>query len=130
MTVAAREPDVFQCLVGVGGVYDLPRMLGEGKKEIPPLLQQVLGKDMDELKARSPVDNAGLIKAKVLLMPQEKDEYVPFDQSNRMRSAFKDAGITVQWEPLGQQLDGHHTPETRAIGYSRILRFVEQNIGK
>lgn len=130
MTAAAREPDMFKCVIGVGGVYDLPHMLGDGKKDIPPGLQQILGNDMEELKLRSPVNRAGLVKAKVLLMPQEKDELVPGEQSLRMRTALKDAGNAAQWEVLGQEYDGQHTPETRAGGYLRILRFLEQRIGK
>jgi dipeptidyl aminopeptidase/acylaminoacyl peptidase len=130
MTAAAREPDLFKCVIGVGGIYDLPRMLGEGKKDIPAALRQVLGSDMEELKARSPVDNAGFIKAKVLLMPQEMDEYVPMEQSNGMRAALKNAGNPVQWEPIGQQGYGQLTPETRAGVYIRILRFLDQRIGE
>jgi dipeptidyl aminopeptidase/acylaminoacyl peptidase len=130
MTAAAREPGMFNCVIGVGGIYDLPVWLGEGKKEIPPALRQVLGDNMEDLKARSPVSVAGSIKARVLLMPQQKDEYVPIEQSNRMRDALKEAGNSAQWEILGQQLDGHHTPETRAGAYVRILGFLEKRIGK
>lgn len=130
MMTAAREPDLLRCVIGVGGVYDLPLLLGEGQKEIPPALQQVLGSDMNELKLRSPVIAAAAIKAKVLLMPQEKDEYVPVEQSNRMRAALKDAGNAATWEMLGQQNDGHHTPETRAASYQRILKYLDQRIGK
>lgn len=129
MTAAAREPDLFKCVIGVGGVYDLPRMLGAGEKDIPPALRQVLGDDMEDLKARSPVNNASSIKAKVLLMPQERDEFAPIEQSNRMRAALKDAGNAAQWEMLGQQYNGHHSPESRAGVYVRILRFLENRIG-
>src|SRR5690606_25098362 len=130
MTAAAREPDLFNCVVGVGGVYDLPRMLGEGQTEIPPALGLALGTDMDDLKARSPVSHAQAIKANVLLMPQDRDEYVPIDQSTRMRSALREAGRAPQWEMLGQDYNGQHTPESRARAYVRILRFIEGRIGK
>src|SRR5690606_1800346 len=106
MTAAAREPDLFNCVVGVGGVYDLPRMLGEGQTEIPPALGLALGTDMEDLKARSPVSHAQAIKANVLLMPQDRDEYVPTDQSTRMRSALREAGRAPQWEMLGQDYNG------------------------
>jgi dienelactone hydrolase len=125
MTAAAREPDLFNCVIGVSGVYDLPRLLGDGQ-QIPAALQQVLGTDMKELEARSPINHAGAIKAKVLLMPQDRDEYFPAEQSNRMRIALKDAGNAAQLEQIGQQ----YTAELRATSYVRILRFLEQRIGK
>jgi dipeptidyl aminopeptidase/acylaminoacyl peptidase len=130
MTTAAREPTLLNCVIGVGGVYDLAAMLGDGKKPIPAALQQVLGDDMEELKARSPVSKAAAIKAKVLLMPQDRDQYVPIEQSMLMRNALKDAGIAAQWEIIGQQGDGQHTPETRVGAYTRILKFLEEHIGK
>lgn len=130
MTAAARDPAAFRCVIGVGGVYDLPLLLGEGRKPVPAPLQQVLGNDMADLKARSPVSMASAIQAKVLLMPQDRDEFFPVEQSQRMRAALRSAGNAAQWEMLGQQHDGHHVPETRAASYGRILRFLEQQIGK
>jgi dipeptidyl aminopeptidase/acylaminoacyl peptidase len=35
MVAAAHEPDMFKCIVGVSGVYDLPDMLPDGEKEFP-----------------------------------------------------------------------------------------------
>lgn len=130
LTAAAREPGMFNCVIGVGGVYDLPLLMGDGKNNVSPALRQALGEDMEDLKARSPTSHAAAIKAKVLLMPQDRDEYVPIEQSNRMRNALKDAGNAAQWEMLGTQSLGHHTPETRAGVYTRILKFLEQRIGE
>jgi dipeptidyl aminopeptidase/acylaminoacyl peptidase len=130
MTAAAREPDLFKCVVGVGGVYDLPRMLGEGRTPVPPALRQVFGDDMTVLAERSPVSQAKAIKARVLLMPQDRDEFVPVEQSARMRDALRAAGNAATWEMLGQQYNGQHTPESRARGYTRIMRFFESHIGK
>ena len=130
MTAAARDPGLFQCVVGVGGVYDLPRMLGEGNTPLPPRLRLVFGEDMTELASRSPVNHAAAIKASVLLMPQERDELVPAEQSAGMRNALREAGNSPRWELLGQEYNGQHTPESRARGYNRILRFLEEHIGK
>ena len=130
MITAAREPEMFKCVIGVGGVYDLPRYLGDGDKQIPAALQQVLGNDMKDLLIRSPVNLAPFIKSNVYLLPQEKDEYFPMEQSMRMRAALKDAGNNAQWEPLGVERDGYHSSTTRAYAYEKIFRFLEQNIGK
>ncbi len=126
---AARAPDLFQCVIGVAGVYDLPLLLDDGKKEIPLNLQPVLGNNMDELQARSPVSNARSIKAKVLLMHQQHDEHVPVEQSSRMRSALRAAGNAPQWEMIGDDYSGYFTPQSRAAVYTKLLNFLDKNIG-
>jgi dipeptidyl aminopeptidase/acylaminoacyl peptidase len=129
MMTAAREPAMFKCVIGVTGIYDLPGLLGNGKEEIPPLLRQVLGSGMEELKSRSPVSNAAAIKARVLLMQQQNDAQAPPDQFNRMRVALRAAGNPPQTETIGQEYNGIYSPETRAAVYAKILRFLDQNIG-
>jgi dipeptidyl aminopeptidase/acylaminoacyl peptidase len=129
MIAAAREPELFKCVIGLGGVYDLPRLLGDGKKEVPAALQQTLGNDMKELAARSPLNLAASIKARVYLLPQSKDEYFPADQSLSMRTALKDAGNTAQMETINGEF-GYPSTADRAATYTKILRFLEQSIGQ
>jgi hypothetical protein len=52
------------------------------------------------------------------------------EQSTLMRNALKDAGINAQWEILGQQGDGQQDPETRVGAYTRILKFLDERIGR
>ncbi len=47
---------------------------------------------------------AASIKAKVLLLPQERDEYFPPEQSNSMRNALKSAGNAPQLQMLGAEV--------------------------
>lgn len=129
MVAAAREPELFKCVIGLGGAYDLPRLLGDGKKQVPAMLQQVLGTDMKELAARSPVNLAASIKARVYLLPQNKDEYFPADQSLSMRTALKDAGNTAQMETINGDY-GYPSTADRAATYTKILRFLDQSIGQ
>ena len=129
MVAAARAPEVFKCVVGVAGAYDLPLLLGNGEKPVPPALTKVLGSDMTVVANRSPVSLASAIKASVMLIPQEKDEHFQPDQTNRMRTALKDAGNTAQFQMIGQELNGQHTQVTRANAYDVIFKFLEKQIG-
>jgi dipeptidyl aminopeptidase/acylaminoacyl peptidase len=129
MVAAATEPALFNCVVGVEGVYDLPQHLGGGEKTLPPALTQVLGTDMAEMKARSPINMVAKIKAQVLLVPQQNDEYFAPEQSISMRNALKDAGNPAQYQIIGQEYDGLHSRETRANGYDLIFKFLNKQIG-
>jgi len=129
LMAAAREPDLFQCVIGVGGVYDLPALVGNDG-QIPPDIRRAFGSDPDELKARSPVDNAASVKAKVLLIQQQEDEHIPPEQSSRMRSALKAAGNAPQWEVIGTEHSGYFTLEDRAAVYTRMLAFLKKQIDR
>ncbi len=130
MVAAAHAPDLFKCVVGVSGVYDLPALFEDGQQTLPLSMAQVLGTDMKDMKARSPVSLAGSIKARVLLMPQQKDQNFPTEQTTSMRNALKDAGNSPQVQLLGQEFGGQHSTGTRGNGYKSILNFIEKQVGK
>jgi dipeptidyl aminopeptidase/acylaminoacyl peptidase len=129
MIAAAREPDLFQCVVGVAGIYDMPRMLEHDMRDFPAYLRLAMGSDPEELLAISPVANARPIKADVLLLAQQNDEHGPYEQSTRMRNALKSAGHSPQWEVIGTQESGYHNPQYRADVYTKILRYLDKQIG-
>jgi len=126
---AARNPDLFQCVIGLEGVYDLPLLFNKDKSLMTPVLKQILGSDPVALAASSPVNNAGTIKAKVLLLHQKNDDAFPIEQASAMRTALKAAGNAPQWEQLG--LDGmqYFAPPNRADLYRTMLRFLNKQIG-
>lgn len=128
MLAAARAPELFQCVIGISGIYDLPAMYSEGV-QLPAALQLALGNEPQQLTDVSPVSHAAAIKAKVLLIQQQRDEQVPNEQFVRMRKALADAGNRPNAEIIGQSGDGYFTTQDRAAVYARVLRFVEQSIG-
>ncbi len=158
MMAAAREPNLFQCVIGVAGMYDLPRLLGSeavnvlemgggpivrrtggseevGSREIirptmPQVLQRAFSSDRKELWARSPASQASSIKAKVLLMHQENDQHAPAAQIESMRQALSAAGNPPATETIGtgQGYAGYFTPATRVPVYSRMLSFLDKHI--
>jgi dienelactone hydrolase len=130
MMAAARAPDLFHCVVGVSGIYDLPHMLEEDPAGVPPWLHGALGDDTKALLERSPVGNAAAIKAKILLLSQKNDEHAPQEQSTRMRSALRKADNPPQSETIGQEYSGYFTPQVRAATYTKIIRYLDTQIGK
>jgi dipeptidyl aminopeptidase/acylaminoacyl peptidase len=127
---AARNPDLFQCVIGLQGAYDLPMLFKNDSSGMSPVFKQVLGTDMEALASRSPVNNAAPIKAKVLLLHQKNDDEFPIEQASAMRAALKKAGNAPQWEQLA--LDGgsgYFTPPDRSDLYHTVLRFLNKQIG-
>ena len=129
LVAAAREPDLFRCVVGAGGVYDLHSLYADGPA-MPAAMQQALGNDAAELAARSPVNLAARIKSDVLLVGEQRNDLVPPEQSQLMRAAMRKAGKKPQWMMTGQQYDGYFTPQVRATAYRDIMKFINKSTGR
>jgi dipeptidyl aminopeptidase/acylaminoacyl peptidase len=133
LTGVFREPDMFQCAVGMAGVYDLPLMFDRGDiKELKSgvrYLNDVLGTDQADLRERSPVYNAEKIKAAVMLIHGKEDERAPFEHAKRMRAALQKAGQSPSW--ISEDGEGHgiFSEEHRAKVYGHMLNFFAMHLG-
>lgn len=127
-----REPKLYRCAVGYAGVYDLELELKSG--DIPrsraggAYLEKVIGSDPDELKARSPVDNARRIEVPVLLIHGKVDWRADFAQAKRMKAALEAAGKQFEWIALSREGHGIFDEETRRDVYERLLQFLDRNL--
>lgn len=137
LMAAAREPDLFQCVIGLAGIYDLPQMQKALASSPSPvqaatqlLFARAFGNDLEELRARSPVNHAAGIEARVLLLQQHQDQQVPREQGQAMNKALRAAGKRVQLDTIGSADGGYFQLNARMDVYRRMLRFLEQNIGK
>lgn len=130
---AVREPELYKCVIGSAGVYDLPMMFKEGdiadRKSGLAYLRQALGEDQQDLQSRSPAYNADKIKAQVLLIHGAKDERAPIEQAVSMQQALKQAGIPYQWLEISNEAHGYYDEQNRLAVYSKVLAFLDANIG-
>ncbi len=134
LTGAVREPELYKCVIGSMGVYNLPMMFKKG--DIPQderglnYLSKVLGDDIKVQKKRSPVYYADKIKAEVLLIHGAKDGRAPIAQAKSLMKAFDKVGKNYQWLKLNDEAHGYYDEENRKKVYSKILKFLDQNIGR
>lgn len=130
---AYREPAMFKCAVGMSGVYDLQLMFEKGdvqeQKSGVRYMEEALGTDEADLRARSPVYNADKIKAKVLLIHGEDDERAPIGHAKRLRDALTKAGNPPEWMSEVGEAHGIRSEEHRAKVYEQMLAFFAKNIG-
>jgi dipeptidyl aminopeptidase/acylaminoacyl peptidase len=129
----SREPTMFKCAVGMAGVYDLPLLYSRGDVEKSRrgvnFLKDAVGDDEKDLQARSPVYSARSITAKVLLLHGADDFRAPLEHAKRMREALVEAGNPPEWIVEGGEDHGFSNPENRVSAYTRILEFIDRNIG-
>jgi fermentation-respiration switch protein FrsA (DUF1100 family) len=96
---AAFTPQLYACAVSIGGIANLPEMLGymmEHDFFDPTYLEKAIGDSHDsQVIDKSPVHAANRIQAPVLLIHGSRDTDVPLAQSEEMAAALKKAGARV-----------------------------------
>lgn len=131
---AVREPELYKCVIGSMGVYDLPLMFKEGdiadSESGLAYLRQALGENQKDLQSRSPAYNADKIKAKVLLIHGAKDERAPIEQAESLQKALKQAGVPYEWLEISDEAHGYYDEQNRLTVYSKVLAFLNANIGE
>jgi dipeptidyl aminopeptidase/acylaminoacyl peptidase len=130
---AFREPEMFQCAVGMSGIYDLPLMFKRGDIHTVTAdvnyLKTALGTDEEDLKRRSPVYNADKIHTAVMLLHGKDDERAPIEHAERMRDALRKAGNPPEWMTEWGEGHGFLDEGHRAEAFGNILDFFAKHLG-
>jgi acylaminoacyl-peptidase len=128
-----REPDLYRCAIGYGGIYDLEDLFNRGAIQATAsgesYLDQVLGRDESQLVARSPYRQAEKIKAKVLIAHGRKDAIAPYQQAKALRQALKAAGNKPEYFIESKEGHGFFGQRSRERYYDKLLAFLDENIG-
>ncbi len=91
LMATVKTPDLFACAVSVNGVSDLTYLERNSRYFLNhAFVQNQIGDDREDLKARSPLYHAKKIKTPVLLVHGEEDRSVYVTHSRRMAEALKD----------------------------------------
>jgi dipeptidyl aminopeptidase/acylaminoacyl peptidase len=128
----SKEPSLYKCAVGYVGVYDLPMLVAEEADKSTRLenwTKDWIGTDPARLAKASPNLNADRIKVPVFLAAGGEDKTAPIKHSEKMEAALKKAGVSV--DTLYEPTEGHgfYTLEHRRDFYTRLLDFLDRNIG-
>ena len=128
----SKEPGLYKCAVGYVGVYDLPMLVAEESDKSTRLenwTKEWIGTDPARLAKASPNLTADRIKVPVFLAGGGEDKTAPIEHSQKMEDALKKAGVPV--ETLYESTEGHgfYTMEHRREFYTRLLAFLDRNIG-
>jgi len=133
MMTAARAPDMFQCAVGLAGIYDLDMMYSKGDIKTTEsgrhYLQRVIGRDQAALDANSPVKLASKIKIPVLLAHGEDDQRAPLAQAKAMRAALTAAGNVPQWLSVPREGHGFYNEDNSIAWFKTLQTFLDAHIG-
>lgn len=127
-----RAPGLFQCAIGIAGVYDLPLMYEQG--DVPDqlwgddYLSLALGDDKATLRENSPTHLANKLDLPILIVHGGKDDRAPIEHANKLRNALEENGKTYQWYVEEGEGHGFGAYDNRVKMYDRIVSFLDTHL--
>jgi dipeptidyl aminopeptidase/acylaminoacyl peptidase len=128
-----KEPTLYKCAVGYVGVYDLAIVVADAADKSTRLdnwSREWIGTDPAKQAMASPNLNADRIKVPVFLAAGGEDRTAPIKHSEKMEAALKKAGVPVETLYVPTEGHGFYTLEHRREFYTRLLAFLDRNIGE
>ncbi|MGQ4276418.1 prolyl oligopeptidase family serine peptidase [Pseudidiomarina sp. E22-M8] len=129
-----REPDLYQCIVGFVGVYNLNLMYEQGDIQEARAgrnyLDQVLPSAEEGREAQSPVNNVDKLKAPVFIIQGGADVRVPEAHAFGLRDALKERNHPYEWMYKEAEGHGFYKPENNVERWQKMLAFFDQYIGE
>jgi dipeptidyl aminopeptidase/acylaminoacyl peptidase len=128
---ATFTPELYACAASIGGVSDLPNMLGWVQKDLGKESNSLaywrdhIGGTTDpQVVAKSPARFATAIRAPILLIHGTDDTTVPIDQARGMARALTAAG--KKFELIELEGDDHYlsSSATRVRALRELERFL------
>lgn len=131
-----HNPDLYRCGISYAGVTDWPAIYNTSDvadyKEAKQHWKEQIGdptKDMDTLRAISPVNFADKITAPVLIIQGKRDVRVPPDQAKRMIAALEKAGRKPESLFIADIGHTYGREKERLQSFKAIVDFLEKNLG-
>lgn len=128
-----RQPDLFKCGFAFVGVYDLEMLYEVGdvqwSREGEIFLERVVGRDTDELKAQSPINFVGAIKAPLYVAHGRNDERAHVNHYLSLLKALDSAKIPYKSMLKYHEGHGFYQMENRVELYSDLVDFIDEHIG-
>ncbi len=130
--LAAQEPELFDCLVGDNGFYDLgllTRLKGLAQNfDAEGAIDEKGDEYWEQLSALSPVQSAPSIKAPVMLMVTKSRPNIMRFFGRPMRKSLKKAGGQVQWVELPRGKNRKSWSRNITKRYERMLNFLDTSL--
>ncbi len=128
------DPGVYRCAVSVAGIGDLQRMLSWEARDTTKRTVRywdrfmgVTGAGDARLAEISPIRHLDAVTVPVMLIHGRDDTVVPFEQSQQMYEALKQAGKSVELVELKHEDHWLSSSETRLQMLQASVAFLRQH---
>lgn len=132
LMLAIRHPELYQCVVAMYGVFDLPFVFNTSNytllEERRRSIEAVIGENSVELKAVSPFYRAEDAHAPVLLIAGTEDTIADYEQTNRMKYRLQQLQKPVEYYYYAGTGHGHRTWRGERHQFALIDDFIRRTL--
>jgi dipeptidyl aminopeptidase/acylaminoacyl peptidase len=137
-----NEPELYQCGVGIVGVYDLPWFReGDGsdfssgsdrqsRMAFERFMSSHVSESSEDLTAYSPVHQVERIEDEVFIVHGGNDVRVPVGHAERLREAMEAQNKPYRWMVKEEEGHGFFDVDNRVDLYDAALAFFNEHIGQ
>ncbi|WP_245585250.1 S9 family peptidase [Solimonas flava] len=129
---AVRYPELYRCVVGYAGIYDLVQLKREAASSNTKMGRRYfdfyVGTSDEMLKAQSPTTYLDRLRANVMLAHGELDRNAEFDQYETLRDALKSRGYPFESLTYAGEGHGFYSEAHREELYTRMLDFIARSL--
>jgi dipeptidyl aminopeptidase/acylaminoacyl peptidase len=134
---AAFTPDTYKCAVSIAGIGDYEDLIRWKKRkygqEVFDFYVKSVGdpdKELASIHAISPAYHIDAIKIPILLAHGDKDEIVPYSQSESFQKLMNKSGRKTELIRLPDEGHGDYSRNASKVLWSTVATFLWDNIGK
>jgi dipeptidyl aminopeptidase/acylaminoacyl peptidase len=128
-----KEPDLYACGFAFVGVYDLELMYKYGdiqeRKQGRNVLEDYIGRDEADLKARSPINHVANIKSPLYIAHGKKDIRAHVEHFYALRDRLEQENIPFEQLLVEKEGHGFYKIENRLNYANELLGFLDKHIG-
>ena len=135
-----NDPALYKCAIDWVGVTDINLLYDSGWSFTSDLsdewksygMPEMIGdrvKDAAQLKATSPIEQAGRITQPLLLAYGGVDQRVPINHGTRFRDAVMKTNRNVEWVEYPEEGHGFRLEKNSVDFWRRVERFLDRHIG-
>jgi dipeptidyl aminopeptidase/acylaminoacyl peptidase len=129
---AILEPDLFSCAVANAGIYDLELMYKRGDIEDfywgDAYLEEVIGRDEEQLKTFSPVHNVASLKSPVFIAHGKRDKRAPYEHAKRLKKELDRLNKQYEWFVKSRKAHGFYDTENQVEYMKAALVFLNKHL--
>ncbi|MFT6732302.1 MAG: dipeptidyl aminopeptidase/acylaminoacyl peptidase [Polaribacter sp.] len=129
-----KEPDLYKCAIPYVGVYDIDLLHRKG--DIPRresgrrFLKRAWGDNDEFFQKRSPINHLDKLKAALFIVHGEEDERADYSHYLALTAKLDEMGYPYDSMVKDGEGHGFYLEKNRNELYSRMVKFLDKNIGK
>jgi dipeptidyl aminopeptidase/acylaminoacyl peptidase len=127
---AVKTPDLFKCAISFAGVNDLRSLVYNSRFYTnKKFVENQIGKDIDDLEARSPFFQAKNITIPILLLHGDNDSVVSVNQSRKFFDKLDDLDKSVEYVEFENGDHNLSIQSNRHAAFNAMNNFLKRLIG-